>query len=153
MPTLGSGDHESREENESFGLDFGTMEDRVDALRDAVVGIRDRGYPVWVGGHSEPVRALAAEHADGWNRWGGTPERFGRAVAEIRAEVRRSPFTFSWGGLFVLGVDEAEADGKAQRLGPSAGHGRRRAGAGGAGDRHVRRGRRRLGDRRTDRLA
>ncbi len=33
---IGSGDSESRPENEAFGLDFGTMADRVGALHDAV---------------------------------------------------------------------------------------------------------------------
>jgi alkanesulfonate monooxygenase SsuD/methylene tetrahydromethanopterin reductase-like flavin-dependent oxidoreductase (luciferase family) len=43
---IGSGDHHSREENESFGLEFGTMADRIDALHDAVHAARERGYPV-----------------------------------------------------------------------------------------------------------
>src|SRR5262249_40049239 len=33
---IGSGDRHSRAENESYGLEFGTMSDRVDALHDAV---------------------------------------------------------------------------------------------------------------------
>src|SRR3954468_7208732 len=49
---IGSGDRKSREENESYGLDFGTMSDRVAALHDAVHATRGRGYPVWVGGRA-----------------------------------------------------------------------------------------------------
>jgi alkanesulfonate monooxygenase SsuD/methylene tetrahydromethanopterin reductase-like flavin-dependent oxidoreductase (luciferase family) len=121
VPTVGSGDHESREENESFGLRFGSMQDRVDALRATVLATRDRGYPVWVGGHSGAVRALAAETADGWNRWAGDPGRFGADVAALRALARRDPFECSWGGLFVLGADDDAAAEKATRQGASPG--------------------------------
>ena len=38
LVAIGAGDHESREENETFGLDFGTVAERVAALRDAVDG-------------------------------------------------------------------------------------------------------------------
>jgi alkanesulfonate monooxygenase SsuD/methylene tetrahydromethanopterin reductase-like flavin-dependent oxidoreductase (luciferase family) len=121
LATIGSGDHESREENESFGLGFGSMQDRVAALRAAVVATRDRGYPVWVGGTSAPVRALAAETADGWNRWAGGADRFARDVTALGALAERNPFTFSWGGLFVLGADDDAASAKAARLGASPG--------------------------------
>jgi alkanesulfonate monooxygenase SsuD/methylene tetrahydromethanopterin reductase-like flavin-dependent oxidoreductase (luciferase family) len=95
LPTIGSGDHESREENESFGLTFGTMEDRVDALRATVLATRDRGYPIWVGGLSAAVRALAADLADGWNRWGGPPDRFAADVAALRGLASRGRFVCS----------------------------------------------------------
>ena len=42
---IGAGDSESRAENEAFGLDFGTMVDRVDALHDAVRAARRRRLP------------------------------------------------------------------------------------------------------------
>jgi alkanesulfonate monooxygenase SsuD/methylene tetrahydromethanopterin reductase-like flavin-dependent oxidoreductase (luciferase family) len=116
LPTLGSGDHESREENESFGLGFGSMADRVAALRETVLATRDRGYPIWVGGTSAAVRRLAAETADGWNRWAGGADGFAADVAALRGLVRRDGFTFSWGGLFVLGADDAAAAEKAHRL-------------------------------------
>jgi alkanesulfonate monooxygenase SsuD/methylene tetrahydromethanopterin reductase-like flavin-dependent oxidoreductase (luciferase family) len=121
LPTIGSGDHESREENETFGLPFGTMPDRVEALRKTVLGTRDRGYPVWVGGLSAGVRAIAATDADGWNRWGGAPDRFAADVAALRRLASRDPFTCSWGGLFVMGRDDDAAREKAERLGASEG--------------------------------
>lgn len=114
---FGSGDAESREENESFGLPFGRTEDRVGALREAVVTARDRGYPVWVGGSAPPVRAVAAEEADGWNRWGGTPGVFARQGAGVSARATRPGFALSWGGLVVTGADDAAAEEKAAHLG------------------------------------
>ena len=114
---IGSGDSESREENETFGLGFGSMPDRVLALGAAVLEIRDRGYPVWVGGTAAVVRTLAAREADGWNRWGGPPDRFARQAAAVRADATRSPFTLSWGGLVVVGATEADARAKHARLG------------------------------------
>ena len=85
IAAIGAGDEQSREENESFGLEFGTVEERVAALRDAVDATRDHGYPVWVGGRDPVVRELAAAHADGWNRWGAGLERFRAQAADLRA--------------------------------------------------------------------
>ena len=68
---VGAGDGESKEENESYGLGFGSVEDRLAMLRETVDTLRDRGYPVWIGGTDPAVREMAAAHADGWNRWGG----------------------------------------------------------------------------------
>jgi alkanesulfonate monooxygenase SsuD/methylene tetrahydromethanopterin reductase-like flavin-dependent oxidoreductase (luciferase family) len=121
LAAIGAGDEQSREENESFGLGFGTIEDRLSVLRDTVVAARDRGYPVWVGGRDPAVRALAAAQADGWNLWGGTgPERFAARATDLRTAAARSPFTISWGGLFVVGVDERAARAKAERLGAAS---------------------------------
>jgi alkanesulfonate monooxygenase SsuD/methylene tetrahydromethanopterin reductase-like flavin-dependent oxidoreductase (luciferase family) len=121
LAAVGAGDEQSREENESFGLGFGTIEDRLTALHATVVATRDRGYPVWVGGRDPAVRALAAADADGWNLWGGTsPERFAARANDLRASAAHSPFTISWGGLFVLGVDERAATAKAERLGAAS---------------------------------
>jgi alkanesulfonate monooxygenase SsuD/methylene tetrahydromethanopterin reductase-like flavin-dependent oxidoreductase (luciferase family) len=116
IAAIGAGDHESRAENETFGLDFGSMSDRVAALDDAVDAAMGRGYPVWVGGSSAAVRVVAG-HSDGWNRWGGDPERFAVRGAEVRA-LAAGRFTLSWGGLVVLGDDERAAQKKKDRLDP-----------------------------------
>jgi alkanesulfonate monooxygenase SsuD/methylene tetrahydromethanopterin reductase-like flavin-dependent oxidoreductase (luciferase family) len=121
IAALGAGDGKSEEEMVSFGLEFGDVPYRVSALRDAVDATRDRGYPVWVGGHDPAVREVAAAHADGWNKWGSGVHSF-RAQAEgLRIAAARDPFTITWGGLVVLGATEAEAATKAARLSPSKG--------------------------------
>jgi alkanesulfonate monooxygenase SsuD/methylene tetrahydromethanopterin reductase-like flavin-dependent oxidoreductase (luciferase family) len=117
LVAIGAGDGQSREENETFGLPFGTAADRVAALRDAVDATRDRGYPVWIGGSDPAVREVAAAHADGWNRWGGGLSRFAEQAANLCAASARTPFTVSWGGLVVLADDDAAAAAKAARLG------------------------------------
>ncbi len=113
---IGAGDSHSAKENERFGLPFGEVEDRVAALTDAVVTTRDRGFPVWVGGHSAAVRAVAARDADGWNNWGEDPATFQARAAAVRAAATRTPFTCSWGGLVVLASDDAAAGDQATRL-------------------------------------
>jgi alkanesulfonate monooxygenase SsuD/methylene tetrahydromethanopterin reductase-like flavin-dependent oxidoreductase (luciferase family) len=117
LVAIGAGDGQSEEENETFGLDFGTVADRVAALRDAVDATRDRGYPVWIGGSDPAVREVAAAHADGWNRWGSGAERFREQASDLHAAAARSPFTTSWGGLVVLADDDDAASAKAERLG------------------------------------
>ena len=90
---IGAGDHESREENESFGLDFGTIESRLTELRDAVCASRDQGFPVWVGGKHPRCARLrrrrptagtggVATPPSSWRRpLRCTPRRFGRALS------------------------------------------------------------------------
>ncbi len=93
---IGAGDSHSRAENEAFGLEFGTMVDRINALHDAVRAMRGNGYPVWVGGRAAQVREVVAI-ADGWNSWGADPESFTAQVALVR-EVAPDT-TITWGGL------------------------------------------------------
>jgi alkanesulfonate monooxygenase SsuD/methylene tetrahydromethanopterin reductase-like flavin-dependent oxidoreductase (luciferase family) len=120
IATIGAGDSQSREENETFGLSFGTLGERVATLAEAVDTTIDRGYPVWVGGASASIGAVAAR-ADGWNRWGPTLERFESEVSAVRDMRTRDPFTVSWAGQVVLAADDRDADAKAQRLGGDPG--------------------------------
>jgi alkanesulfonate monooxygenase SsuD/methylene tetrahydromethanopterin reductase-like flavin-dependent oxidoreductase (luciferase family) len=129
IAAIGTGDEESRIENETFGLEFGTVDDRCAALRATLAAAMGRGYPVWVGGTSARVRTLAAG-ADGWNRWGGTPERFAAGAEHVRALSARALSThgidsvacvLSWGGLVVMGDTEAAAHAKRDRLDPPPG--------------------------------
>jgi alkanesulfonate monooxygenase SsuD/methylene tetrahydromethanopterin reductase-like flavin-dependent oxidoreductase (luciferase family) len=108
---IGAGDSQSREENEAFGLDFGTVSTRVTQLMQAVQTTRGRGYPVWVGGNAEIVRETVAL-ADGWNGWGGSPERVRDNAALVRAVAPSAAIT--WGGLALLGRDDAHARAKAE---------------------------------------
>ncbi|MCU1457568.1 MAG: flavin-dependent oxidoreductase, F420-dependent methylene-tetrahydromethanopterin reductase [Actinomycetia bacterium] len=110
---LGSGDSESRAEMETYGLPFGTMEDRLESLDEAVRASAGRGYPVWIGGAARHVAPMVA-HADGWNRWGSTVELFAAGVARVRAVNPRVVCT--WGGLVVLSEFEHDARRKAERL-------------------------------------
>jgi alkanesulfonate monooxygenase SsuD/methylene tetrahydromethanopterin reductase-like flavin-dependent oxidoreductase (luciferase family) len=114
---IGAGDRQTKSENEAFGLPFGTLVTRVDALMDAVHATRGRGYPVWVGGKTKVVRETVAL-ADGWNRWGGTPDEF-RAAAALVREIAPSA-VLTWGGLIMIGRDDEHAADKVRGrdLGP-----------------------------------
>ena len=142
---LGGGDDESIAEDTAFGVlpddpppagrapitgrsdagsgtDFGAY--RMERLEATVAVLAGRPYPVWVAGFSPASVRVAAARADGWNRWGGGPASFATAVERVRAELAnagRDPgaFTYTWGGLAVLGPTAAEAEGKWQRLGGS----------------------------------
>jgi len=116
IATIGAGDSQSREENESFGLGFGTTAERIAALRASVVAARDTAARVWVGGHVAPVRAVASRHANGWNAWGGDVTAFAAQAAETRAAAKAPDFECSWGGLVVIADDDEGAKEKASRL-------------------------------------
>jgi alkanesulfonate monooxygenase SsuD/methylene tetrahydromethanopterin reductase-like flavin-dependent oxidoreductase (luciferase family) len=107
---IGAGDSHSRAENEAFGLDFGTMSDRVGALHDAVRASRGGDYPVWVGGRAAQVREIVPL-ADGWNVWGGSAHDLARESRLVR-EIAPTA-TITWGGLVLLGEDAAAASAKA----------------------------------------
>lgn len=127
--TLGSGDSESKSEQVAYGLTVGTSADRVAALGNTVGSMTGRGYPVWVGGTSSPIRRLAASEADGWNCWNKPVGQFATWVSEVnevRLESTRAAegFTCSWGGLALVAATEREAASKWERIagaGQSAG--------------------------------
>ena len=97
IAAIGSGDSQSRAENEAFGLEFGSMVDRVNALHDAVRACMTlNDFPVWVGGRAAQVREVVAI-ADGWNSWGTEPARFAEQAALVR-EISPDA-TLTWGGL------------------------------------------------------
>ncbi|MFZ4585470.1 MAG: LLM class flavin-dependent oxidoreductase [Acidimicrobiia bacterium] len=121
---IGAGDTESRDEMVTFGYEFGSVETRLVELESAVVSAQGRGYPVWVGGHARLVGDIAAEHADGWNHWGGTPAQFAQDLASLHAKVidndwEPERFVATWGGLVLLGESEADAEQKRQRIDPA----------------------------------
>jgi alkanesulfonate monooxygenase SsuD/methylene tetrahydromethanopterin reductase-like flavin-dependent oxidoreductase (luciferase family) len=124
IAAIGTGDEESRVENETFGLEFGSVEERLAALGQSVAAAMGRGYPVWVGGTSAAVRSLASG-ANGWNRWGGTPARFAAGAEHVRSLTVEATggahCVLSWGGLVVVGADEAAAERKRARLDPPPG--------------------------------
>jgi alkanesulfonate monooxygenase SsuD/methylene tetrahydromethanopterin reductase-like flavin-dependent oxidoreductase (luciferase family) len=99
---VGAGDRLSREENESFGLEFGTLADRIGALHASVRALQGGGYPVWIGGRVAQLRELVAL-VDGWNRWGGTVDEF---ASEERLVRELAPgAVVSWGGLVSFRTD------------------------------------------------
>jgi alkanesulfonate monooxygenase SsuD/methylene tetrahydromethanopterin reductase-like flavin-dependent oxidoreductase (luciferase family) len=114
---VGAGDSESREENDTFGLDFASMSARLTRLGETVRAIRDRGAPIWVGGIAKEVRGIAAREADGWNAWGLTPERFAEHAAEVMGEAGHTPFECSWSGLVIADDTDAHAESRADELG------------------------------------
>jgi alkanesulfonate monooxygenase SsuD/methylene tetrahydromethanopterin reductase-like flavin-dependent oxidoreductase (luciferase family) len=93
---IGAGDSESRAENEAYGLGFGTMAERVEALHGAVRACDGLGFPVWVGGRAAQVREVVTV-ADGWNSWGSDVDRFAKEAALVRDLAPRA--TLTWGGL------------------------------------------------------
>lgn len=115
IAAIGAGDSESRAENEAFGLEFGSMVDRVNALHHAVRAAAGRGFPVWVGGRAAQVREIVAI-ADGWNSWGAAPDRFAAEAGLVRDVSPDAALT--WGGL-ARPLDEGAA-GLAERLQPYA---------------------------------
>jgi alkanesulfonate monooxygenase SsuD/methylene tetrahydromethanopterin reductase-like flavin-dependent oxidoreductase (luciferase family) len=113
IAAIGAGDSQSRAENDAYGLEFGTLIDRVTALHDAVRANADHGYPVWVGGRAAQVRQIVAI-ADGWNSWGTEPEQFVEQGALVRDIAPSAELT--WGGLARPLVEGAA--GLADRLRP-----------------------------------
>jgi alkanesulfonate monooxygenase SsuD/methylene tetrahydromethanopterin reductase-like flavin-dependent oxidoreductase (luciferase family) len=113
IAAIGAGDSQSRAENEAFGLEFGSMVDRVNALHAAVRASAGSDYPVWVGGRAAQVRQIVAV-ADGWNSWGTEPEQFAEQGALVRELAPDA--TLTWGGL-ARPLEEG-ADALAQRWQP-----------------------------------
>jgi alkanesulfonate monooxygenase SsuD/methylene tetrahydromethanopterin reductase-like flavin-dependent oxidoreductase (luciferase family) len=117
---VGAGDSESRDENESFGLGFGSVAARVGELEETVLAVRDQGAQVWVGGLAASVREIATREADGWNAWGVDAAQFGEWTRTMRPAAARTPFACTWSGLVVLDETDDAAVDRAATLGASS---------------------------------
>jgi alkanesulfonate monooxygenase SsuD/methylene tetrahydromethanopterin reductase-like flavin-dependent oxidoreductase (luciferase family) len=132
---VGSGDNLSRAENEAFGLPYHEGSERSAQLRSTVEVLQrffrdgaveqgddfvalhdlppsprpDIPPKIWVAGRSKPVMSVAADLADGWNGWQGSPQGFAEDRAGLVSRTGGREFEFSWGGLVVLGADDADA--------------------------------------------
>lgn len=110
---LGAADSLSKPEFEAYGLPFGSVEERIGSVRETIEALHLPELHVpgvavprtWIGGRSAAIRDVAAEVADGWNAWGGTPGQLARDGAEVRERAGRS-FEVSWGGQVLLAPDE-----------------------------------------------
>lgn len=100
---LGTGDAKSAAENGAYGVPFGTAAERRESLGRCVLGLRDRGVAVWVGGGAPATLAVAEGAGVAVNLWEATPEAL--AVQAGRGEV-------TWGGPLPGGAVEM-----AERLG------------------------------------
>lgn len=138
---IGSGDEMSRGENEAFGIPYYEGPDRIEQLESTVrvlrsfldceeVTVRDdfvsiERLPVsprppskprlWVAGRSDDALEIAGTYGDGWNGWGGTPERFAQdalRVTEFAASSGDRAVELTWGGLAILGTDDEQARAK-----------------------------------------
>ena len=131
LAVIGAGDGESREENESFGLGFGTIDERLAALQAAVDAAR-RPRVIRYGSAAHTSRCVASRLNVRTAGIGGAARSTCSVSRPSRSVPRRrgSPFAISWGGLIVLAEDDLAATAKATRLGAGAGRHRRRSGDG-----------------------
>jgi alkanesulfonate monooxygenase SsuD/methylene tetrahydromethanopterin reductase-like flavin-dependent oxidoreductase (luciferase family) len=135
---IGTGDDDSRAEQETFGLPFeGSPEERLATARETVRALRSlletgrwrgsdrvapasgplvprpkRPVPIWVGGASQHIARVAGELADSWNGWGLSTEVFAARLAEARrsASERGRSIEASWAGLVLVGRDASEVE-------------------------------------------
>ena len=118
---LGSGDEANRVENEAFGIGFLEGDARLSQLAGTLhamrsfwdahpVGGASSDHPtIWLGGRTSGLLRLAGELADGWNGWGGTPERFAEDARAVREAAGGREVAVTWAGSVVIGNDDEEA--------------------------------------------
>jgi alkanesulfonate monooxygenase SsuD/methylene tetrahydromethanopterin reductase-like flavin-dependent oxidoreductase (luciferase family) len=136
---VGTGDHLSENEHETFGIPVEPLPIRVERLEETVAAlralfagerygggrivpalegplvpppIRAGGPPIWVGGTSETLVHVAGRAADGWNGWGLPVRAFGRKASLLQGTARAAGRSVdaTWGGIVVAGEDEADAE-------------------------------------------
>ena len=93
IATLGIGDGLSRDENETYGIEFAPRPARLAQLVECCRLVRGAGIAVWVAGTSDAVWEIAAGEADGVNVWDVD-------AAEVeRARKVAQPAEVTWAGL------------------------------------------------------
>ncbi|HUR49903.1 MAG TPA: LLM class flavin-dependent oxidoreductase [Acidimicrobiales bacterium] len=105
IATIGIGDALSRDENETYGIEFAPRPARLAQMVECCRLLRAGRLPVWVAGTSDAVWEIAAGEADGVNLWDVDP-----AVVE-RARRVAQPAEVTWAGLVRMadGADHLSA--------------------------------------------
>lgn len=93
VAALGIGDGLSRDENETYGLEFEPRPARLAQMVECCRALRAAGVPVWVGGTSDAVWEIAAGEADAVNLWNVDPAEVERATRVAQ------PAEVTWAGL------------------------------------------------------
>lgn len=100
---VGSGDDESRAENEAFGLPYWAGADRVKQFEDTVAMLKEElegfGVKLWIAGRSDDAISIAARYGDAWNGWSGTAEAFARDAATLASYAGDRAVEPTWGGV------------------------------------------------------
>jgi alkanesulfonate monooxygenase SsuD/methylene tetrahydromethanopterin reductase-like flavin-dependent oxidoreductase (luciferase family) len=143
---LGSGDEQSRSENEAFGLPYFGGEQRVAQLVScaevlhaawhdppvtrgddfvSIAGLEMLPRPpvpprLWLAGRSKGIVETAGRLADGWNGWGGTASELVQDAERVRAAAPGRTVEITWAGLAILGSDTTEAQQKLGSRDPSS---------------------------------
>ena len=94
---MGVGDQISRDENETYGIEFAPRPARLAHLVECCRAMRADGVRCWVGGTSDAMWEIAAGEADGVNLWDVDP-----AVVERASRVAQ-PAEITWAGLIRMG--------------------------------------------------
>jgi alkanesulfonate monooxygenase SsuD/methylene tetrahydromethanopterin reductase-like flavin-dependent oxidoreductase (luciferase family) len=87
---IGTGDSLSRQENDAYGVPFGSADERRDSMAGVARVVRARGIPVWVGGGRPSTTALAIEVGAAVNLWESSAVRV--------AELSGAGYEVTWGG-------------------------------------------------------
>ncbi len=87
---IGTGDSLSRQENDAYGVPFGSAEERRGSMAAVARAVHTRGIPVWVGGGRPSTTALAIEVGAAVNLWESSAVRV--------AELRGAGYEVTWGG-------------------------------------------------------
>ena len=145
---IGSGDEQSRGENDAFGIPYYAGADRIEQLSSTVKVVRAflngpevtvddefasiKKLPVsprpperpalWVAGRADDALEIAGTYGDAWNGWGDSPERYAQdalRVAEFASAAGDRDVELTWGGLVVIGKDDDDAQRKLGKRDPS----------------------------------
>jgi alkanesulfonate monooxygenase SsuD/methylene tetrahydromethanopterin reductase-like flavin-dependent oxidoreductase (luciferase family) len=104
---LGVGDRLTADESKRYGMPTPSLDERIEVLIETISLVRKEApeVEVWVGGRHRKLRAVSAEHADGWNCWGATADEFESEASEVRSLAGR-PIRVSWGGTVLLAPEQ-----------------------------------------------
>ena len=89
IAALGTGDKLNREENDAYGIAYGSADERRASLASVADSLQRVGIEVWIGGFAAATRAIAHDRDLTVNLWGVS-------IEELKEEAKNGPVT--WAG-------------------------------------------------------